>query len=273
MGDIYSSKETWLIIGIIYIISLVISIIYLLYYVDGNQISYIILIICIIYFSLFIFLNIIAIFDLVFKNKDGFEKLFKFITNFYLVFNLVSKILGIVIFTIWISYLESGYYTKWKKFFDAFFRIYHKIREIWKNEKWKIIVILIIAAIIMPTLLILFIIFKKDLNLEIINYFCIFFDIYAITQIYINVGFFIVQWIIDFKRQRNKELIEKYYKYSKRKIIDETEKYFDNIKYIYGKLKKIFPTFEQTQISSPYYLYFQGLIKEVQEKMKLYDLE
>ena len=130
MGENYPPSKIWTVVIVLYIISLAFSIIYLWYYVNRSKTSYLLLILCIIYFSLFIFLNIIAIFDLVFNREPGLEKFFKIIKNFYLIFSLVTKILGFVIFNIWINYLESGYSTKCKKFCDAFRRIWYKIKKI-----------------------------------------------------------------------------------------------------------------------------------------------
>lgn len=267
MSDEYSSKEIWLFITFIYIISLVISIIYLLYYIDRHQISFLILIICIIYSSLFIFLNIIVIFDLIYNNEDGFEKLFNIITNFYLIFSLATKVLGLVIFTLWINYLESGYYKIYKRLLDIVFRYYNKIKKI---KTWKIILISIATVILFAVFLTLFIIFKDNLGLENpIYYINIFVDMYAIVNIYINVGFFIVQSIMDYKRQRNEKLTKRFYKYSKMKIINETKKYFAKIKKIYKEMNNDTRIYENT---SPYGRFLQALFKDVKEKMKLYEL-
>ena len=266
-------KESLVIISIIYAISLVSSIIYLLYYVDRKNISYIPLIICIFYFSLFIFLNIIAIFDYILHYPDlelDCDILFKFISNFYLILNLASKILGTGVLNIWINYLESGYFSTSKKLFDIFITIYHKIKRI---EKWKIIVTLIAFILVFSALLSLFIIYKDTLGLSSpINYICIFLDMYAIFEIYMKVGFFLVQSIIDFKRHRNDSLTTRYYIYSQTKIINETEASFNKIKETYEELNKTIQKMENFE-STPYYLYLKKVSKKVEEKVKLYDIE
>jgi len=200
MVKLVSLQETLLLIIIIYIFSLGLSIIYLLYYVDRKKISLVILIICILYSSLFIFLNIIVIFDLTLNNNEEFEILLNIIPKFYLIFSLTTKILGLGILSFWINYLESGYFTKWQRFFDIFYRIYNKIKKI---KKLKIILVSIAIVVIIIILLILFIIYKDKIGLTSpINYICIFLDIYAVIEIYMNVGFFIIHQLLIIKEKK-----------------------------------------------------------------------
>ena len=121
MEQIYTTKDIWVMFSVIYGISLIIALIYILYYIDFKKISFIILLFGIIYFSFFIFLNIIVLFDFGINtdknNKERLQNLLKKIIKFYPNFNLISYIIGLFIFTFWISYLESGYFTKKKKIF------------------------------------------------------------------------------------------------------------------------------------------------------------
>ena len=261
MGENYPPSTIWTVVIVLYIISLAISIIYLCYYVNCGKTSLILLILCIIYFSLFIFLNIIAIFDLVFNRESGLEKFFKIIKNFYLIFSLVTKVLGFVIFNIWINYLESGYSTNCKKLCDAFKRICYKIKKI---PKRILIIASIVLAIIIPTLLILLIIFRKHFGMTTLNYFSIFFDMYAIVEIYMCVGFFLVQSIKDCKRQKNSIMVERYYIYSQTEVINKAEKYFSKIKEKKQELEKLIQTIDKNNPPS-YFDYAQKKCKQAQE--------
>ena len=270
MAKIVSNGKTWTIIICLYAVSLIISIIYLFYFVDSRIISYKILILCIIYFSLFIFLNIIVMFDLTFNNVKGYEKLFNIITNFYLIFNLFTKILGLGIFTLMINYLESGYFKLWKKLADIIFIYYYKVK---KMKKWKLILIAIAAIVALPTLLAIFIIYKDYLGLDSpIQFICIFFDIYAVFKIYLDVGFFVVQSIIDYKRQKNPQYANRYYIYSIEKIINETEKCINKIKTAHTELNKAIQAFPKTNLSD-YQSYLQENFKEIEENLKLYEFQ
>ena len=264
-----SSGETWTLIFTVYGVSLIITILFLFYYVDRKIISYTILGMCLIYFSLFVFLNIIVMFDITFSNKKAYKLLFNIITNFYLIFSLVSKILGLLIFPILINYFESGYFTLWKKFIDLFVRLYYKIM---KYKKLVIIIVAVAAVAIITTLLTLFIIYKDDLGLQSpIQYICILLDLKALVEIYVSVGFFIVQSIIDYKRQKDVQLILRYYRYSIIKVITETEKLIIKIKTTHKEINKVVQTFEKNNLP-PYYNYLQEFFKDVEENMKLFEL-
>ena len=203
--DNYSlGLQLGLIIGI-YVVSLVLSIIFI-YNVSRRRISKSIFVLSSIYASLFVYLNLMAIFDLFFNNHEGFHKLFKFLKKFYFGFTIVDKALGFFLFNILIYYLESGFFSNWKKFTDGIRRFLRSIRKLTCCD------IAIILAIVIPiagTLLALLIIYRKHYNLGVnpINYSGILLDCYAVFEIYTGVGFFIYQLIKDCKRRKNKKLI------------------------------------------------------------------
>ena len=128
-GEVYSVGERVIIISVLYVISFIISLIYLCCRVDRQETSCIIFIICLIYISLFVFLNIIAVLDLIFNNEKGFEKLLKIITTFYKIFTIVDKALRFFIFTIMIYYLESGYYSVCKNYWIFLLEIIIRLRK------------------------------------------------------------------------------------------------------------------------------------------------
>ena len=70
--------QVGLIIGL-YVLSLAISITYNILRINRQITSKIILALSILYVSFFVFLNIMAIFDLFFNNRYEFKKLFKFL--------------------------------------------------------------------------------------------------------------------------------------------------------------------------------------------------
>lgn len=112
-----SGLQLGLILGI-YALSLAISIIFM-FKVSRKKISKAIFVLSCIYASLFVYLNLTAIFDLFFNNHEGFYKLFKFLKIFYYCLDIVDKALGFVLFNLLIYYLESGYFSKKKRFCDG----------------------------------------------------------------------------------------------------------------------------------------------------------
>ena len=255
-----------LIIGI-YVVSLVLSIIFI-YKVSRQRISKIIFVLSSIFASLFVYLNLMAIFDLFFNNHEGFHKLFKFLKKFYFGFTIVDKALGFFLFNILIYYLESGFFSSWKKFSDGLRRF---LRSIKKLTCCELAIIFGIAILIGGTLLVLLIIYRKHYGLGVnpIDYSDIIFDCYSVFEIYTGVGFFIYQLIKDCKRRKNQKLIYRYYRYSTKKIIEKVNKYIRLINEAYEHLNKLAPVFENDN-SNPYCQYLQKYYNKVkQTKLEL----
>ena len=263
MSEGYSWPMTLVFIFSFYAFSLIVSLIYLCRRLDRKKTSCIIFILSIIYVSLFIYLNIVAIFDLFFNNNTNLVKFFKFIRKFYLGFTIVDKALGFVLFSILIYYLESGYYSKRKKLSDGIIRTFYAFKKL---TKCQIIIILSIAVPLVSVLLALLIIYRDhyDLGKNPIDYIGILLDCYAVFEIYSGVGFFLVQLIKDCKRPRSEQLIKRYYRYSITKIINKTEKYINNINNTYQVLNKNAPIFENNN-SYPFHAYLQEQFKKVSE--------
>ena len=108
--EIYTLAERWIILLTIYILSLFTSIVFLYGRIKIKINNCVIFIICVIYSSLFVFLNVIAVFDLIMNNVKGCEKMMNMIEKYYEIFDWVDKILGFIIFNIIIYYIESGWY-------------------------------------------------------------------------------------------------------------------------------------------------------------------
>ena len=93
-----------------------------------------------------------------------------------------------------------------------------------KNTKKKVgIIARLIIAILISVVLI---IFKKrfDLGNNPFDYFSIILDLFGMLEIYSNVGFFMLQIILDYRRKKDQTKINRYDIYSKMKIIEKTEK-------------------------------------------------
>ena len=158
MSEIYSTRERTLIFVVLLVCALVVCFIYMFLRVDYKQISIIIFIISLVYATAFIYLNLLASFDLIFTTEKGFEKLLKVISKYYKAFTWIDKILGFVIFNFLIHYLESGYYHFYYKLADFFIRKYNHIK---KMTLVQIIVKLIIWVPIIITLLVFLLVYRN----------------------------------------------------------------------------------------------------------------
>ena len=266
IGEIYSTLERWIIFIVIYVVSLILCSIYLFWRVDVKQFSFPIFALCLIYSSFFVMLNEMALFDLFFSNEVGMVKFIDMISIFYEVFNWIDKICGYIIFNLLIAMMESGYFCIWKKFFDYWIRIGKSI----PNNLCEIIVRLIIAGGILTIL----IMFRERFNLgnNPFDYFSIILDVFGMLEIYSNVGFFMLQIILDFRRKKSQLKINRYDLYSKIKIMQNIEKYMEKVKDSYNELKKDARIFEKND-HPDYHKYLQKIYKEMEEKLIEYGYE
>ena len=79
---------------------------------------------------------------MILNNEEGFEKLFKFIKNFYKVFTWIDKVFGLQIlifslgvFDFYVYIRESGYHSKCKRFFDIIIRPFNGLCKSYKKIK------------------------------------------------------------------------------------------------------------------------------------------
>ena len=270
MSEEIKQYSLGVILGLIfglYAFSLIVSLVYLFFHVSRERASWLIFALSVAYASLFVFLNIMAIFDLFFNHKNDLDKLFNFLKKFYFGFNIVDIALGFFLFNILIYYLESGYYSKSKKLFDGIIRFYHSFKKMSTCEK---IAIIAIPVPLIVGLLVILIIYRKHFNLgkNPIDYTDILFNCYSIFEIYTCVGFFMYQLIKDCKKRNNEKLIRRYYNYSIKKIVLKTEKYLKSINQTYKDLSILAPTFEK-DTSYPYHVYLQEEFKKVKEAKNL----
>ena len=111
MAEVYSTWERAIIFVVYFIASATISTVYLSCKVDLEKTSKVIFITCIIYATAFVYLNLLAMLDLVFINVEGFSKFSDVLSIYYKVFYWIDKAFGLVIFNILIYYIESGQYS------------------------------------------------------------------------------------------------------------------------------------------------------------------
>ena len=264
-AEIYSVGERALVFVIIAITSIVVSLTYLICRVDRRKVSWYIFIICLVHSSLFIFLNIISMFDLVFSNEKGFTNFSKFISIFYTIFDYIDKATGFLIYPWLISYLESGHQTTGRKIIAGLVGI---VREFFEP-------ILISSKIILfIIILVILIVYRKhfDLGKNPIDYLFVYLDCYSFLDIYRCVGFFMVQIFIDCRTQKNSRLSKNYYKYSVINIINKTESYLTKLKKLPDKLNGTIQNYNKDK-SSPDFIYIKELFKNIEEKVKQYELE
>ena len=261
-SEIYTNGEIALIYTIIAIFSITISLIYLCLRINKNKLSCFIFILCFIYASLFVFLEIIAIFDLVYNNHKGFKKFSTVILKYYEIFDYIDKTFGFILFPIIIYYLESGHFTIFRKMVDGIIGV---LKELVQS--------LIFRILLFIALLIILIKYRKHYGIDNFwDYLFIMLDCYAILDIYICVGFFLVQAIIDCKRSRNKNLTRRYRNYSLIKIINKTDDYINKMKNLSEELKKIVKNCSKDKSSSEY-INAEKVLNEVEKKLKKYESE
>ena len=249
-GETYSITERWIILLVIYTVSLILCILYMRHRIDYKQFS----------------LPLLSMLDLGFSSEVGMVKFVNMISIYYEIFNWIDKILGFIIFNLLIAILESGYYSIWKKFFDYWIRIWKRI----PTHLFIIIVRLIIAVVI----LVILIKSKQRFNLgnNPFDYFSIILDVFGMFEIYSNVGFFMIHLILDYRRKKDQLKIDRYFRYSKIKIIEKTEKYMKKVNDSYNKLKKDTKIFEINE-HPDYHKYLKKIYKEMKEKVIEYGYE
>ena len=264
-AEIYSVGERALVFVIIAITSIVVSLTYLICRVDRRKVSWYIFIICLVHSSLFIFLNIISMFDLVFSNEKGFKNFSKFISIFYTIFDYIDKATGFLIYPWLICYLESGHQTTGRKIIAGLVGIVLEFFEPILISS-KIILFIIILVIL--------IVYRKHFNLgnNPIDYLFVYLDCYSFLDIYRCVGFFMVQIFIDCRTQKNGRLSKNYYEYSVINIINKTESYLTKLKKLPDKLNGTIQNYDKDK-SSPDFIYIKELFKNIEEKVKQYELE
>ena len=265
--ELYTLAERWIILLTLYILSLFTSITFICCRVKIKKNNSIIFIICVIYSSLFIFLNVIAIFDLTMKNIKECQKFMNMIEKYYEIFNLVDKIFGYIIFNIIIYYIESGWYWFPLRLFDIFIRACCRLIKLLemkgKGTLCKTLVILSIHILLACAILIILIIYRKHFGLNgFLDYVYCLLDCKAIFEIYSAVGFFLLICFKNCCKIYNKRLIRRYYRYSQIKIMEKTKEYWENIEKSYNLMKENASIFQNGD--SSYHKFLQKKFNDIQ---------
>ena len=201
-------------------------------------------------------------FDLVFNNQKGFENFSKVISKFYEVFDYIDKALGFLIFPLIIYYLESGYYTIPRKILDGLWGIIYEFIQP---------LVLSLRIILCIVLLVITIKYRKHFGLgkNPFDYIFVILDCYSIIDIYMCVGFFMVQIFVDCKTQKNKKLKDRYYRYSLIKIIRKTESYINKMNKLHETLDKNIQNYDKDK-SSLDYKHMKDTYQKIDKKLKEY---
>ena len=227
--------------------SIIVTIIYLCYFIDCKNTNVISLIISSIFFFAFVFLNLILSIDYFLissseedtKHLDN-EFLTKFLSYFYSYFNRINSIMNLIILPFTINCLETGYNSTWRIILESICRLGHSFWKLLKKSLFK--VLLILGLVLGIGVVILYYMFKEKYELKeplyYFDYIALASNIKALIEIYVNVGFFIVQIFIDSKYEGNcftkfccccwhgnPDISRKYFFYSIRLIIEKTKKY------------------------------------------------
>ena len=223
------------------VFALIISFIFICYFVECSRVTIVPLIISYIFLFLFIFLNFIVNLDFVLNMirmdedfgdlREGNEYILDILAYFYDYFNLVTKIVRFLIFPFLINYYETGYYSFGKKIFEYYLRFLKGKLEIFKNKCYLALVI--IGVILAIAGVVLYFMVREKYGLDspfsYFNYVIILLNVASFVEIYINVGFFMTQVFKDYKRQGNPQLINLYYAYSNEIIYKKMHECIDEL--------------------------------------------
>ena len=268
--EIYTLAERWIILLTIYILSLFTSITFLYRHIKIKKNNIIIFIICVIYSSLFVFLNVIGVFDLAMNNINRCKKMMNMIKKYYEIFSWVDRILGFIIFNIIIYYIESGWYWFPLRLLDSIIRLFCSFKKVCEMKRkgtlCKTLLILSIPVLLACSILILLIIYRKHFGLNgVFDYISCLFNCYSIFKIYSAVGFFLLKLYKDCCKIYNKRLIRRYYRYSQIKIIEKTKEYLGNIKRAYILMNENASIFKNGD--SSYHKFLQKKLSDIQKEI------
>ena len=215
-----------------FILSIIIALMYLLYFINRIVVSKILLLFCVFYLSLFFFLQFMVNMDFLI-NESNFEESTKEIYNkyfnkYYYSFIIFSYFLKYLVFSFYIGYSKSGFLYRRRKCFDAIF--YH----------YKI---LIGATIFVAILIVIFIFFKDPIlnfygtvDLSFINYL----NYIGLLEIYFNIGFFFIHIIPDFKINYYETYTRKYISFMEEKMKNHIYDTLPKFKKAHNKVLKAF---------------------------------
>ena len=241
--------------------SIIVALIYLLYFVNRIVVSKILLSFCVFYLSLFFFLQFLVNLDFIINEtniqKSSREKFNKYFNIFYYSFNIFSYFLKYLVFSFYIGYSKSGFLYKKRKCFDAIF--YH----------YKL---LIGAGIFVAILLIIFIIFKDPIlnfygtaDLSFINYL----NYIGLLELYFNIGFFFIHIIPDFKINYDETYTRKYFSFMEEKLKNNI---FDALPKFKNAHNKVLNAFNNSLLKTLLLKDLKPLFDRIERKKTIFEM-
>ena len=241
----------------LYIMSLIIAYFYITYYIDKKIISKFLYIFCVFYFSLFVYLHFITNLDFILSigsvraSNYNLDFLYTILDNYYLFFNAFSFVLKYIIFTFYIGYTKSGYLTKRKRIFDAFFHHY---------------ILIIIGLSVIAVGIVIFLIFMGKIIKFYGKYkfFLNYLNFLGLIELYMNIGCFFTYVYLKFKNRSGNYSSVDYLIFSE-KLSKNVEEGIKEINEAYNKLyyETINSNLKNTEIR--YYNFISLLINRAEE--------
>ena len=149
------------------LIAIIITVIYLCYFIDCKNINIIPLIISSIFFLIFITLNFFLVIDYFiateFQIKQN-ELMTKILSYFYSYFNRINSIMTSIVFPFLINCFETGYYSTCKIILESIHNIGNPLWKLLKKMHWRILIIIGLALGIV--VVILYYMFKDKYHLK-----------------------------------------------------------------------------------------------------------
>jgi len=119
------------------ILAIIVTIVYLCYFIECKNINIIPLIISSIFLLVFISLNFLLVIDYFIATEfqiDSDTLLTKILSNFYSYFNRINSIMTSIVFPFMINCLETGYYSICKIILESIHRIGHPLWSLIKKK-------------------------------------------------------------------------------------------------------------------------------------------
>ena len=220
-------------------------------------------------------LNVLANADIIFTFSEDLKVEYDFfedvLSNFYFWYDKVAKVVRFGILPFIINYYETGYYSFRKKICEYYQRKIKNVLNIIKNKCY--LALLIIGLVVIIAVVVIYFMVKDkyglDNPLSYANYIFIALNIKSLIEIYVNVGFFMVQSCKDCKRQRNTNLVMQYYNYSNYMITQKKEEYYKEITDVHKELEETIQKFKGAKLSG-YCIFITKLFNLSTEKVQNY---
>ena len=188
--------------------------------------------------------------------SEQVDFLLSIITNFYFYFNWLGLFLRFVFFPVYSGFLETGYIKTWKKIVDAIF--YHYILI---SIGAGIIIVGVIFLIIYTDEIMGFYDNYGSLILNSLNF-------VTLVEVYMHVGYFIVQNFIACRRKCNKNVNYSYYTDLENLVKKKMNKDIDKMNIIYKELSKL----NLAMLEPVYFQNIFSLLNKAKENNEIYKI-